>query len=328
MTKILLLGLGRWGVNHLRNLNAMPVELYVAEVGAKQLEPARKLGLPDARLTTNYKDFMAKVDGVVIVTPAQMHFALCKEFLEAGKDVFVEKPLTLANNESKALAELAQKNKRILQVGHILRFDSATLWMRDAIQSGQFGRVNMVRGHFGGFKRPRNDSGVMFADGIHFVDLFNFILNALPKSVLAIHHDFMGRGMEDMSLVSLEYETPQGKIWATVENEYFIPGKFREVIVCGDKMSAVCDYNVAQYKIKTYENRHERAGNDFKAVEGTVHQVECPPEEPLLAELRAFVDSIQTRKAPRADGRAGYDSVRVLNAALESVKTGKAVKLT
>jgi predicted dehydrogenase len=327
MTKILLLGLGRWGVNHLRNLNSMPVELYVAEVGAKQLEPARKLGLPDARLTTNYKDFVAKVDGVVIVTPAQTHFSLCKEFLEAGKDVFVEKPLTLANDESKKLAELAPKNKRILQVGHILRFDPATLWMRDAIQSGQFGRVNMIRGHFGGFKRPRNDSGVMFADGIHFVDLFNFILNALPKSVLAIHHDFMGRGMDDMSLVSLEYETPHGKTWATVENEYFIPGKFREVIVCGDKMSAVCDYNVAQYKIKTYENRHERAGNDFKAVEGTVHQVECPPEEPLLAELRAFVDSVQTRKAPRADGQAGYDSVRVLNAALESVKTGRAVQL-
>ena len=328
MTKILLLGLGRWGVNHLRNLNSMPIELYVAEVGAKQLEPARKLGLPDARLTTNYKDFMAKVDGVVIVTPAQTHFALCKEFLEAGKDVFVEKPLTLANDESKKLAELAQKNKRILQVGHILRFDPATLWLRDAIQAGQFGRVNMIRGHFGGFKRPRNDSGVMFADGIHFVDLFNFILNALPKSVLAIHHDFMGRGMDDMSLVSLEYETPQGKTWATVENEYFIPGKFREVIVCGDKMSAVCDYNVAQYKIKTYENKHERAGNDFKAVEGTVKQVEVPPEEPLLAELRAFVDSVQTRKAPRADGQAGYDSVRVLNAALESVKTGKAVKVT
>jgi predicted dehydrogenase len=60
--------------------------------------------------------------------------------------------------------------------------------------------VNMIRGHFGGFKRPRNDSGVMFADGIHFVDLFNFILGALPKSVLAIHHDFMGRGMDDVSL--------------------------------------------------------------------------------------------------------------------------------
>jgi predicted dehydrogenase len=199
--------------------------------------------------------------------------------------------------------------------------------LRDAVQAGQFGRVNMVRGHFGGFKRPRNDSGVMFADGIHFVDLFNFILGALPKSVLAIHHDFMGRGMDDVSFVSLEYDTPHGKTWATVENDYFIPGKFREVIICGDKLSAVCDYNVAQYKIKTYANTHIAAGKDFKANEGVVTQIETPPEEPLLAELRAFVDSVQTRKAPRAGGWAGYDAVRVMNAALESVKTGRAVEL-
>jgi predicted dehydrogenase len=328
MTKILLLGVGRWGANHLRNLNNLPVELYVAETGEKQLEPARKLGLPAERLTTNYKDFISKVDGAVVVTPAQSHFPLCKELLEAGKDVFVEKPLTLGNEESRQLAELAENQKRILQVGHILRFDPATLWLRDAIQSGEFGNVNMIRGHFGGFKRPRNDSGVMFADGIHFVDLFNFLLGALPKSVTAIHHDFMGRGMDDVSLVSLEYESPRGRTWATVENDYFIPGKFREVIVCGDKLSAVCDYNVAQYKIKTYANAHTPAGgNDFKATEGVVTQIETPPEEPLLAELRAFLDSIKTRATPLADARSGYDAVRVLNAALESVKTGRAVQL-
>ncbi len=327
MTKVLLLGLGRWGANHLRNLHHLPIELYVAEVGDKQLEPARKLGIPAERLTTNYKDFIGKMDGMVVVTPAQTHFPLCREFLEAGKDVFVEKPLTLANEESKQLAELAEKHKRILQVGHILRFDPATLWLRDAVQAGNFGKLHMIRGHFGGFKRPRNDSGVMFADGIHFVDLFNFILGALPKSVLAIHHDFMGRGMDDMSFVSLEYETAHGKTWATVENDYFIPGKFREVILCGDKMSAVCDYNIAQYKIKTYENKHVPDGKDFKGIEGAVTQIESPPEEPLLAELRAFIQSIKTRQAPRADGWSGYDSVRVLNAALESVKTGKAVSL-
>ena len=328
MIKVLLLGLGRWGANHLRNLNNLPIELYVAEVGDKQLEPARKLGIPAERLTTNYKTLINKIDAVVVVTPAQTHFPLCKEFLEAGKDVFVEKPLTLANEESKQLAEIAEKHKRILQVGHILRFDPATLWLRDAVQAGEFGKVNMIRGHFGGFKRPRNDSGVMFADGIHFVDLFNFILGAMPKSVLAIHHDFFGRGMDDVSLVSLEYETPRGKTWATVENDYFIPGKFRNVTVCGDKLSAVCDYNVAQYKIKTYANIHTPAGgNDFKATEGAVTQIECPPEEPLLAELRAFIDSVKTRATPRADAWSGYDSVRVMNAALESAKAGKAIAL-
>jgi predicted dehydrogenase len=89
----------------------------------------------------------------------------------------------------------------------------------------------------------------------------------------------------------------------------------------------VCDYNVAQYKIKTYENKHVPEGRDFKGVEGAVKQIESPPEEPLLAELRAFLESIQTRATPRADVWSGYDAVRVLNAALESVKTGRPVKL-
>ena len=325
--KLLLIGIGRWGANHLRVLNSLPVELYVSELDGKRLESARRLGIPDSRLTTDYKKFAALADATVIVTPAQSHFPLCREFLEAGKDVFVEKPLTLAPEESKQLAELADKTGRILQVGHIFRFDPASLWLHDSMQEGKFGRINILRGHFGGFKRPRNDSGVMFADGIHFVDLFNYFLGATPQSVLALHHDFMGRGMEDVSLVSLEYETPLGRTWATVENDYFYPGKFREVTVVGDKMSAVCDYNVAQYKIKLYENRHVSDGNDFKGIEGLVTQIECPPEEPLLAELRAFLKSIQTREKPLADGWSGYQAVRVLDAALESARSGTAVKL-
>jgi UDP-N-acetylglucosamine 3-dehydrogenase len=327
MIKVLLLGIGRWGANHLRVLHSLPIELYVSELDGKRLEAARKLGIPDARLSTNYKDFASLVDAAVIVTPAQSHFPLCKEFLEAGKDVFVEKPLTLVPEESKQLATLADAKTRILQVGHIFRFDPATQWIRDAVQTGKFGRVHIMRGHFGGFKRPRNDSGVMFADGIHFVDLFNYVLNATPTSVLAIHHDFMERGMDDVSFVSLEYETPLGNTWATVENDYYIPGKFRDVTVVGEKLSAVCDYNVAQYKIKAYENRHVRDGADFKGVEGMMTQIECPPEEPLLAELRAFTRSVQSRQKPVADGWSGYDAVKVLDAALESARTGQRIKL-
>ena len=327
MTKVLLLGLGRWGVNHLRILNAMPVELYVAESDSKRLEPARKLGLPDTRLTTNYKDRIGEADCAVVVTPAQTHFAICREFIEAGKDVFVEKPITLVSDEARRLADLAAKRGRILQVGHIFRFDPASQWLRDAIQGGQFGRVQILRSNFSGFKRPRKDSGVMFADAIHFVDLFNYFMGATPARVFAATQDFMGRGMEDASLLSLEYQNGHGVVWATIETNYFLPGKFREVTVIGSKLSAVCDYNVAQYKIKTFANRHVKVGNEFKALEGTLHQVESPPEEPLLAELRAFVDCVQTRKTPRADGVAGVDSLRVLEAAMESAGTGRRVEL-
>jgi len=325
--RVLLLGTGRWGANHLRNLHAMPVELHVAEVGEQRLEPARKLGIPADRLTTDYKSLLGKVDCAVVVTPAQTHYPLCRELMESGVDVFVEKPITLVSEEARQLAELAEKLGRILQVGHIFRFDPASQWLREAIHDGSFGRVQMLRSNFSGFKRPRNDSGVMFADAIHFVDLFNYFMGRMPARVLAVHRDFLGRGMEDASHLSLEYETDHGTAWATVETNYFLPGKFREVTVVGSELSAVCDYNAAQYKIKTFANRHVREGNDFKAIDGALQQVESPPEEPLQAELRAFLDSVRTRRTPRADGWAGYDSVRVLEAADASVKSGKTVEI-
>jgi predicted dehydrogenase len=329
MKKILLLGLGRWGVNHLRVLHSLPVELFVADVVPKQLDHARKLGIPESNLADGPGDFAARVDAAVVVTPAQTHFDLCRAFLEAGKDVFVEKPITLVSSEAKQLAEFAAKHQRILQVGHIFRFDTASEWLHTALQAGWFGRVNMLRSNFSGFKRPRNDSGVTFADAIHFVDLFNYFLGRTPTRVTAAMKDFLGRGagFDDASLISLEYDTPHGTTWAVIETNYFLPGKFREVTVVGSEMTAVCDYNVSQYKIKTFANKHVRNGGGFKAEEGAFHQVECAPEEPLRTELRTFVEAVETRKPPRADGWAGYDCVRVLEAAMESVKTGRTVEL-
>ena len=126
----------------------------------------------------------------------------------------------------------------------------------------------------------------------------------------------------------LEYDTPRGTTWGLVETNYFLPGTFREVTVVGSELTAVCDYNLSHHKIKTFANKHIHQGDHFKAEEGALHQIECAPEEPLLAELRAFMESVQTRKPPRIDGWDGYHSVRVLEAAMESVKTGQTVRLS
>jgi len=328
MTKILLMGLGRWGANHARVLKSLPVELFVSDINPKSYEVAKKNGVAEDHFSTNYRDFADRVDGVVVVTPAQSHFSLCQQFLKGGKDVFVEKPITLVSAEAKELAELAAQRKRILQVGHIFRFDTASTWLHEAINAGKFGRIQILRSNFSGFKRPRNDSGIMFADGIHFVDLYNYFLGTTPRRVTAHVQDFMGRGMEDASLLSLEYETPQGIAWGIIETNYFLPGKYRELAVTGSEMSALCDFNVSQYKIRTFANKHVMAGgSDVKAEEGVMHQVECPPVEPLLAELQAFVESIVTRAPALADGWAGYHSVRVLEAAQQSIREGRTVSL-
>jgi len=319
MTRILLIGVGRWGVNHLRVLKSLPIELFAADHDRQRLS---SVDIPQSRRSTDVRSLFSEIDAAVVATPAQTHFEICRELLEMGKDVFVEKPITLASDDAKTLVELAEKSGLILQVGHIFRFDPASLWMRNAIVEGRFGRLKMLRARFSGFKRPRHDTGVTFADGIHFIDLFNFLLGASPRRVHAVMQDFFRRGLDDQSLILLEYDKGnQSPILATVEAGYHAPGKFREVTIVGTESSAVCDYNVAQYKIKTFENRHVAADDMIKAQEGAMHQLEFPPEEPLRAELAAFIDSIENRTSSPVDGWAGFHAVRVVEAALESAQT-------
>src|SRR6266496_803751 len=320
MKRILLIGVGRWGINHLRVLKSMPVELFIADHHEQRLN---SVDIPQSHRSTDARSLFSKVDAAVVVTPAPAHFETCSELLEMGKDVFVEKPITLTSSEAKRLTELAEESGLILQVGHIFRFDPASLWMRDAIANERFGRIKMLRASFSGFKRPRPDTGVTFADSIHFIDLFNFLLGAPPRRVHAVLRDFFECGKDDESLITLEYDQEKSSpILATVEAGYHAPGKFREVIIAGTDCSAVCDYNVAQYKIKTFGNRHVTDSYTINAQEGAVHQLEFPPEEPLRAELAAFVDAIEKRTPSPVDGWAGFHAVRTVEAALESARTG------
>ena len=324
--RILLIGVGRWGVNHLRILKSMPIELFVADHHEQRL---RSTGVPATHQSTDPRSLFTKIDAAVVVTPAPTHFDTCRELLEMGKDVFVEKPITLVSTEAKKLAELAEKSGLVLQVGHIFRFDPASLWLRDAIAARRFGRLKMLRARFSGFKRPRHDTGVTFADSIHFIDLFNFFLGVLPSRVHAMTQDFFERGIDDESLLLLQYgKGTNDPMFATIEAGYHAPGKFRELTVVGTDSSAVCDYNVAQYKIKMFENRHVAENGEIRALEGTMHQLEFPPEEPLRAELAAFIDSIGKRLRSSVDAWAGFDAVRVVEAALKSAQTGEWIDIS
>ena len=323
--RILLIGIGRWGANHLRILKSMPIELFVADHHEQRLKSA---GVPETHRSTDPRSLLTKIDAAVVVTPAPTHFDMCRELLETGKDVFVEKPITLVSIDAKKLAELAEKSGLVLQVGHIFRFDPASLWLRDAITARRFGQLKMLRARFSGFKRPRHDTGVTFSDSIHFVDLFNFFLGVMPSRVHAVTQDFFERGIDDESLLVLQYgRGTNDPMFATIEAGYHAPGKFRELTVVGTDSSAVCDYNVAQYKIKTFENRHVAENGEIRALEGTMQHLEFPPEEPLRVELAAFIDSIEKRTPSLVDGWAGFDAVRVVEAALESARSGTWIEI-
>ncbi len=119
--KILLIGAGRWGINHLRTWLTLGVDLYVSDTSDAIGSRCKEMGVPAERFSKNYHDFLPHVDAVDIVTPAETHYRLCCEAIDHGKDLFVEKPLTLTTKESANIVQRASKKNRILQVGHIFR---------------------------------------------------------------------------------------------------------------------------------------------------------------------------------------------------------------
>ncbi|MGD8889150.1 MAG: Gfo/Idh/MocA family oxidoreductase, partial [Desulfobacterales bacterium] len=128
---LMQIGTGRWGANHLRVLSNLQVDLYVAEISEEGRKRCLDQGIPQNHLTGDYREFLDVVTAVDVVTPASSHFSICKELLEKGKDVFVEKPVAETAAEADELARLASQRDAIFQVGHIFRYDPAADFIKD-----------------------------------------------------------------------------------------------------------------------------------------------------------------------------------------------------
>jgi predicted dehydrogenase len=317
------IGTGRWGTNHLRVLSNLQVDLYVAEISAPERKKCLEQGIPQDHITDNYRDFLELVSAVDVVTPASTHFSLCREMLESGKAVFIEKPIAETAAEAGELATLASEKGVVLQVGHIFRFDPATDFIKEYVASGQLGEIQSMSGIFSGFKRPRMDGGVTVSDAIHFIDFFNYLMAGVPQKVLARCEDLLGRGMDDMSWIWMDYDG----ISAVVEANYFSPDKKRLIIITGEKGTLVCDFASSQDKVKIYRNQHILDNDTWKTVSGEIIHKEISMAEPLFLELNEFLTCVSNRSKPRADAQAGVDSMKVVEAAMRSHAEGQAIAI-
>jgi len=320
--KVLLIGLGRWGEKHLRVLGELGCELWVADVSPERRALAVKAGVAEGRAVADFRDALPQVDAVDIVTPADNHLALASECLRAGKHCFVEKPLTLTVAEGRALADVVRSTPPVLQVGHIFRFHPVTQLLRERIKSGSVGAIRYCTGRFAGFKRPRHDVGVTQTDGIHYFDLFAYLLEKNPTAVTATLRDFLGRGMDDIGFCAVEY----GDVPAFVEAGYFAPGTFRDCVIVGEKETLAGDFGTGE--VKVLANRHVKEGGLWNALDGAAEAHKASGPEPLRHELKLFLDACAGRTAPAVDVEAGVLALKVVEAAHRSSELGRRVELS
>ena len=319
---VLLVGLGRWGENHVRVLRELGVSLWVSDVAPARRAWAVERGVPAAQAVADARDALDRVDAVDIVTPADSHAALAEMCFEGGLHCFVEKPLAMSAAEGRRMAQSAQHAGRVLQVGHVFRFHPVTTALRHALAEERVGRVRFATGRFAGFKRPRTDVGVTQTDAIHYFDLFAHLFDTPATSVLAVQRDHLGRGLDDFSLTAVRY----GAITAMVEADYFVPGTHRQCVIVGDRGALVADYGAGT--VAFHPGRHERRDAGWEAIGGPAEIITARGEEPLRAELAAFLAACEGQGPTLVGAEAGVCALEIVDAAALSARTRREVSLS
>jgi predicted dehydrogenase len=316
---VLLVGLGRWGEKHLRVLGEVGATVWVADVSAGRRRWAVEQGVPETRIVADYREALPHVDAVDLVTPADSHLAIAATALGAGRHCFIEKPLATSVEASRQIVAAADRASRVVQVGHIFRFHPVTATLRAALEP--VGRVRYATGRFAGFKRPRTDVGVTHTDAIHYFDLFAYLFQREPTTVSALQRDFLGRGLDDMSLTTVMF----GDIPTVVEANYFVPGIYRECVIVTEAGTLVADYGAST--VRLYAGVHERRGDGWEAVDTGKTDFPVGREEPLRAELAAFLRACEQGLPAAVDVRAGLRAVEIVEAAALAARLGRSVAL-
>jgi len=318
---VLLVGLGRWGENHLRVLGDLGVTLWAADVSPERLGWAVRHGVAPGRAIADYRAALDAVDAVDIVTAADNHWNVARACLAGGRHCFVEKPLARTVAEARLLEAAATAAGRVVQAGHIFRFHPVTASLRETLDAGRIGAVRYVTGRFAGFKRPRTDVGITQTDAIHFFDLFAHLLGRAPTRVSALQRDFLGRGLDDLSVTVVHY----GDVPAVVEASYFTPGTWRECVIVGERGALVADYAASTVTLRLGE--HRRHDGAWEAVETGKEELPTGRVEPLRLELQAFLDACAGRAANPVPVAAGVRALEVVEAAERSARLGAEVML-
>ena len=330
-----LVGTGDWGANLLRNFAALPEARVVAVCDADpgRLERAQK-AVPGARACRDPRELLELPDleAVVIAAPAGLHGSLAKLFLEADKDVYVEKPFTLDVAEAEELVRLAETRQRVLMVGHLLKHHPAVRKLKALIDDGSMGDVRYVYSQRVNLGKVRSDENALWSFAPHDLSVMLYLLGDEPVDVSAVGQAFLQPGIEDVVFTYLRWA--DGRM-AHSHVSWLDPHKIRRFTVVGSKRMAMFDDMEPSEKVRVYDKGVDTKGDDFvdfsrahTVRQGDIWIPKLDGAEPLSLECRHFTECVRSRATPLTDGRDGLTVVKVLAAAQASLKlSGAPVRL-
>ncbi|MFQ5586918.1 MAG: Gfo/Idh/MocA family oxidoreductase [Thermodesulfobacteriota bacterium] len=308
-----LIGLGYWGKNILWNLHALGVLHTACDTDPAILSKLGKM-YPGASFSLSHDEVINSCDiwAVAIATPAATHYRMVKESLLAGKDVFVEKPLAMTVREGEELTELAEREGRILMVGHILHYHRAVIKLKELISKGELGKIQYIYSNRLNIGKLRTEENILWSFAPHDISVILMLLDEEPVTVSAFGGGYLNADICDTTLTALEFRNGvKGHIFVS----WLHPFKEQKLVVVGSKGMAVFD-DVSDEKLLLYPHSIEwKEGKIPVAQRADYRTVPVEKGEPLKEELDHFLKCIRQRERPRTDGREGVRVLRVLDAA-------------
>lgn len=308
MKQVIVVGAGNWGKNLVRNFYQLGALAGVAEVNPDLRDAVTAL-CPGVPLYSDYEQVLAsEISAVVLATPAPTHFKFALAALGAGKDVFVEKPMTLQTAEARQLAEYADREARILMVGHLLLYQPAIRWMREYLKSGKAGKVYHVATQRVKLGRVRREENVWWSFAPHDVSVVLDLLgNPSLKQVQAQGQAILQPQIEDNVQVDLRFGDEQT---GHLHCSWYWPELKRSTTVIAKKQMLVYDeisQQVTVYNKGVYEDLSNRDEGSWSP--------DITESEPLKLECEHFLQCLDTRQKPLSDGWNGVAVVEILEQA-------------
>ncbi|MHB2266566.1 Gfo/Idh/MocA family protein [Aliihoeflea sp. PC F10.4] len=318
MASIAHMGYGYWGRNIARNLaslGALGAIIDPHEPSAQ--EGAQALGTRAITFEDALRD--DAITGFSIASPAELHFDLARRALEAGKHVFVEKPLALDTNEAEALCELADTNNIVLMVGHLLQYHPVYLELRRMVEAGELGKVSYAYSNRMSLGKFRREENVLWSFAPHDISMLLGLIPEEPVAVSAQGHVAYTPGVADFATAQMKFA---GGASAHVQVSWMHPFKEQRLVVIGDKGMAVFEDSAPAWedKLIAYDHKIDSSGPVPVPTKAEGRRIEVTKSEPLKDECRHFLDCIASGARPRTDGREGLRVLRVLEAAEQALK--------
>lgn len=318
--RIAVIGCGYWGKNLVRNFAQLRVLGVICDED-EQILKAQATSYPQVRATTRFREVLEDptVHGIVIATPAAMHYEEAQAALQAGKHVFVEKPLALRHDQGAALVELSRKTGLTLMIGHILEYHPAVTLLKDLILRKELGRILYIYSNRLNLGKVRQVENILWSFAPHDIAVICSVIGAAPVSVQAMGGTYLQSGVHDVTVTGLEFD--EG-VRAHIFVSWLHPYKEQKLVIVGDRKMAVFDDTAREGKLKIYDKGIEwKAGLPVprQTAETTLFFEET---EPLRLECEQFVSCIQTGARPITDGESALRVLTVLQASQLSLDRG------